>query len=91
MLEQVILWGQIPAYAGYGVILFLFLKGVIVSRSQLDQVQKTADTFRQAWEASHSVTQQQADLLSSLTVTQKTMLKVMNALPKPQTDEEPIE
>jgi hypothetical protein len=87
VLEQVIFWGQIPAYVALAAVVGLFFKGVIVSRSQLDQVQKTADTFLAAWQTSNAVNEKQAELLGQLTVTNQTMLKVLSALPKPQTDE----
>lgn len=88
MLEQVVFWGQVPAYVLLVTVAGLFAKGVIVSRSQLDQVQKTADTFLAAWQTSNAVNEKQAELLGQLTVTNQTMLKVLNALPKPQGVEE---
>lgn len=87
MIESVPLWGSfsiIGVLVGIIVtVLIMFLRGDIVSRKQLDQVQKIADTFQEAWKTEQATKQEAIALSNQLMVVATTMEKVLDALPVP--------
>lgn len=65
-------------------LLFIFVRyiqGEIVSRKQLEDKQKVADSWQHAWEVSQETNHAVMELLQQLTVTAQTMEKVLKALP----------
>jgi hypothetical protein len=65
-------------------LIFIFVRyiqGEIVSRKQLEDKQKVADSWQHAWEVSQETNHAATDLLKQLTVTAQTMEKVLQALP----------
>lgn len=87
LLEEVPLWGQwsvLGMSIGLNVtFVLLFVRGIIVSRAQLDQVQKTADMFQLAWSNTQKDGAEMKQMLLDVSVGMKTMAKVIEALPKP--------
>jgi hypothetical protein len=87
--------GMIPIWGQWGLLglsvsinLFLltrFAMGLWVSRAQLEQVQKVADTFQQAWSTDQQTKHEAIALTTQLTITAQTMEKVLNALPQAET------
>lgn len=70
---------ELPAYAVLVVVFYLFLKGYIVSRAQLEAVQKVADTFQRAWEASEKGKQENTQALNELLVGMRTVQKILES------------
>lgn len=90
------LGGDIPLWGQWGILglsisinLYFFVRlaiGGLVPHQQVDDEKKTSESWRLAWQVSQETSQNAATLLSQLTVTAKTMEKVLNALPPAQPD-----
>ena len=91
MIETVPLWGSfsvIGVLVGIIVtVMIMDLRGDRVSRKQLDQVQKIADTFQKAWEISEQTKEGLVDVLNKLTVGQDTILRILQSYPPSSEDE----
>lgn len=85
MLESVPLWGQISLLGlslGFNItVLVLVVKGLLVTRPQLDQVQKTADTFQAAWATTQADNSEQKAMIVEIASGMKTVTKFINSLP----------
>lgn len=83
-------WG-IGALVGLPLTVLLFIcvryiQGEIVSRKQLEDKQRVADSWQHAWEVSQETNHAATDLLKQLTITAQTMERVLNALPLTDTE-----
>jgi hypothetical protein len=85
-LGELPLWGQWSLFGlslGFNFFFItLYIRGILVSRAQLDQVQKLADTFQAAWAQDQETKHEAIALTALLTTTATTMEKVLNALPQ---------
>lgn len=84
-LESIPLWGQL-GIAGVPLLLIVWviyaiLKGDLVTRKHVEQVQAMADTYLKAFQVAQETTEKQAALLKSLTATSETMAHLIEALP----------
>jgi uncharacterized membrane protein (DUF106 family) len=65
-------------------VLVLVIKGLLVTRPQLDQVQKTADTFQAAWATAQADNSEQKLMIVEIADGMKTVTKFIRALPPSQ-------
>lgn len=86
-LAELPVWGQwsvlgiLLSVIVFGVV--LVLKGLLVPRSQLDAVQKTADSWQKAWETSMQVQASTTIVLERVNTLADTLEHVLTSLPAP--------
>lgn len=81
-------WGIVGVLlAGYAWLAVQYVRGNLVPRKQLDQVQKVADTFKDAWTADQQTKADQAALLASMTTAASAFEHAFNSLPVPDKSE----
>ena len=90
-MTDVPVWGQVSLigilFSVVVTVFILYLRGEIVPRKQLEQVQQMADTFRDAWEVSQTNQQEQIAVIGKLTVAATTLQKIADSWPKPDVHE----
>lgn len=85
VLESIPLWGQ-WGILGLSLSLNIFFisqlfRGEIPTRRELDQVQKTADTFQAAWATSQADNSEQKMMIVEIAAGMKTVTKFIHSLP----------
>lgn len=85
VLESIPIWGQWGLF-GLSLSLNIFFiaqlfRGEIPTRKQLDQVQKTADTFQAAWATAQADNSEQKTMIVEIASGMKTVIKFINSLP----------
>lgn len=101
-VSDILSWDNVGdvGFTGLLVVIVIFftvqwVRGELVSRKQLEQVQKIAETFREAWEVSErsndvlrESVQGQTEVLNRLLLGQETMVKILKASPAYQESDE---
>lgn len=85
VLESIPIWGQ-WGILGLSLSLNIFFiaqlfRGEIPTRRELDQVQKTADTFQAAWATAQADNSEQKGMIVEIADGMRTVTKFINALP----------
>lgn len=81
-------WGIIGVLVAVLVYIVIeFIRGNLVARKQLDQVQKMADTFKDAWIAEQQVKTDLADAVMRLTDVADIIEHFIKSLPRPGDDD----
>lgn len=81
-------WGIIGVLVAVLVYIVIeFIRGNLVARKQLDQVQKMADTFKDAWIAEQQVKTDLSNSVVRLTDVADTIEHFIKSLPNPGADD----
>lgn len=85
LIESIPLWGSFSVL-GVSLALNLFLltqliRGELATRREMDQVQKTADTFQHAWEIEKQSNEGLVEALNKVVVGMDTVQRMLEAAP----------
>ena len=84
-METVPLWGQLSILGlslGLNIpFIVLLARGILATRPQLEQVQKIADTFRDAWDTAMKANEKHGEALNKLVVMAETTQRILEARP----------
>lgn len=85
MIEELPIWGQLSIIGVLVSIIvtvfIMYIRGDIVSRKAVDQAQKMADTFQEAWATSHAAYLGLVEPISKMVTGQETILRILEATP----------
>lgn len=90
-LAELPVWGQWSIFgiliSVIALVVVLILKGELVSRKQLDAVQKTADSWQKAWETLVQAQASSTIVLEKVKTLSDTLEHVLTSLPVPKQGE----
>lgn len=85
MLLDLPIWGQLSIMAlslGLNItFILMYVRGELASRREVEQIQKTADTFQAAWATAQADNSEQKSMIVDIADGMRTVTKFINALP----------